>query len=133
MHGLSAVRRPAAIALSIAGLTAAGAGLLLHAGAADAAGQTLHLRADAHGKMRFSPSRLTARAGHVTLVMVNPKSSGMPHGIAVEGHGVDKDGKTVAAGGTSRVSVTLKKGTYEFYCPVRGHKAAGMEGKLVVR
>jgi uncharacterized cupredoxin-like copper-binding protein len=31
------------------------------------------------------------------------------------------------------VSVTLKKGTYEFYCPVRGHKAAGMEGKLIVR
>ena len=29
--------------------------------------------------------------------------------------------------------MTLKKGTYEFYCPVDGHKAAGMEGKVVVK
>jgi uncharacterized cupredoxin-like copper-binding protein len=62
--------------------------------------------------------------------MKNP--SGLPHGIAVEGHGVDKDGKTVQKGGTSKVTVTLRKGTYEFYCPVDGHKAAGMKGKLVV-
>ena len=32
----------------------------------------------------------------------------MMHGIAVEGHGVDKDGKIVNPGGTSRVTVTLK-------------------------
>ena len=31
------------------------------------------------------------------------------------------------------VTVTLKKGTYEFYCPVSGHKAAGMKGRIVVR
>jgi uncharacterized cupredoxin-like copper-binding protein len=30
------------------------------------------------------------------------------------------------------VTVKLKKGTYTFYCPVDGHKAAGMKGKLVV-
>jgi uncharacterized cupredoxin-like copper-binding protein len=53
--------------------------------------------------------------------------------VAVEGHGVDKDSKIVTPGGTTRVTVKLKKGTYEFYCPVAGHKAAGMEGKLIVR
>jgi uncharacterized cupredoxin-like copper-binding protein len=66
----------------------------------------------------------------VTLVMANPSS--FPHAIAVEGHGIDKDGKTVNKGGTSRVTVKLKKGTYTFYCPVDGHKAAGMKGKLIV-
>jgi uncharacterized cupredoxin-like copper-binding protein len=30
------------------------------------------------------------------------------------------------------VSVKLKPGKYEFYCPVPGHKAKGMEGTLVV-
>jgi uncharacterized cupredoxin-like copper-binding protein len=131
MH-VSAVVRRLTVALAIAGLAIAGV-VALHANAADAAGQTLRLRANAHGKLRFSTTRLTAHAGRVTLVMVNPGSSGKPHGIAIEGRHVDKDGKTVLPGGTSRVTVTLKKGTYEFYCPVKGHKAAGMEGKLVVR
>ena len=30
------------------------------------------------------------------------------------------------------MTVKLKKGTYTFYCPVDGHEAAGMKGKLVV-
>jgi uncharacterized cupredoxin-like copper-binding protein len=63
--------------------------------------------------------------------MANP--SGLPHAVSVEGKRVDKDGKTVTKGGTSRVTVTLKKGTYTFYCPVDGHRKAGMQGKLVVR
>jgi uncharacterized cupredoxin-like copper-binding protein len=66
----------------------------------------------------------------VKLVMANPSS--FPHAIAVEGHGIDKEGKTVKKGGTSRVTVKLRKGTYTFYCPVDGHEAAGMKGKLIV-
>jgi plastocyanin len=98
-----------------------------------ASGKTLKLSADPSGKLKFTKSKLTTVHGKVTLVMANPSRSGKPHAIALEGHGIDKDGKTVSPGGTSRVSVTLKKGTYEFYCPVSGHKAAGMEGKLVVK
>jgi uncharacterized cupredoxin-like copper-binding protein len=30
------------------------------------------------------------------------------------------------------VKATLKKGTYTYYCPFPGHKAAGMKGKLIV-
>jgi plastocyanin len=81
-------------------------------------------------KLRFSVSTIRARHGKVTLKMSNP--SGLPHAIAVDGHGVDKDGKTVHKGGTSTVTVSLKKGTYTFYCPVPGHRAAGMKGKLIV-
>ena len=55
-----------------------------------------------------------------------------PTRIAVEGNGVDKDGATVQPGGTSTVTVKLKPGTYTFYCPVDGHKAAGMKGTLTV-
>ena len=62
--------------------------------------------------------------------MSNPSS--FPHGIAVEGKGVDKDGKVVNQNGTSTVTVKLKPGTYTFYCPVPGHRAAGMQGTLVV-
>jgi plastocyanin len=93
-------------------------------------GSTLRLSADT-SKLAFDKTSLSAKAGKVTLVMSNP--SGIPHAVAVEGKGVDKDGKTVQKGGTSKVSATLKPGTYEFYCPVDGHKAAGMKGTLVVK
>jgi hypothetical protein len=76
--------------------------------------------------------KLTAKAGTVTVEMKNPAGSGVPHGIAVEGHGVDQDGKIVQPGGTSTDTLTLKPGTYKFYCPVKGHEAAGMKGTLVV-
>jgi uncharacterized cupredoxin-like copper-binding protein len=36
-------------------------------------------------------------------------------------------------GGKSTVTADLKPGTYEFYCPVDGHKAAGMKGTLTVK
>jgi len=66
-------------------------------------------------------------------VMDNPSTAGVEHGIAVEGNGVDKDGPIVQPGQTSKVTVDLKPGKYEFYCPFDGHKAAGMTGALTVR
>jgi plastocyanin len=92
-------------------------------------GETLKLAAD-KSQLKFDVSTLKAKAGTVTLVMSNP--SGLPHAVAVEGNGVDKDGNTVGNGGTSKVTVDLKPGKYEFYCPVDGHKQAGMKGTLTV-
>ncbi|MCW3023497.1 MAG: hypothetical protein JWR30_2819 [Conexibacter sp.] len=113
----------------------AGLGALLVARdepAGAASGKTLKLSADPKGKLRFNTTKLTTTHGRVTIVMTNPKSSGIPHAIAVQGNGLDKDGKPAKPGATSQVTVTLKKGTYNFYCPVDGHRAAGMKGKLVV-
>ena len=91
---------------------------------------TLSLSADPSGALKFNKKVLAAKSGAVTIKMSNPSS--LPHGIAVEGNGVDKDGETVMQGGTSTVSVNLKPGKYEFYCPVDSHKQAGMEGTLTV-
>ncbi len=82
------------------------------------------------GKLAFDTKALKAKAGQVTLSMSNPSS--FPHGIGVNGNGVDKDGKVVQQGGTSTVTIKLKPGTYTFYCPVPGHEAAGMKGTLTV-
>ena len=35
-------------------------------------------------------------------------------------------------GGVSKVTVDLKAGEYEYYCPVDDHAQAGMEGTLTV-
>jgi plastocyanin len=91
---------------------------------------TLRLTADPHGALRFNTKRLTARAGKVQIVLTNPSSSGMPHGIAIRGHG---SGRVVGPGGTSTVTATLKRGTYTFLCPVPGHAQGGMTGTLTVR
>jgi uncharacterized cupredoxin-like copper-binding protein len=91
---------------------------------------TLQLSADPNGALRFDKSALTAKAGTVKLVMKNPSGSGMPHGIAIQGHG---SGAVVQPGGTSTVTAKLAAGTYTFLCPVPGHAAAGMTGTLTVR
>ena len=65
--------------------------------------RTLHLTADKGGKLKFNKSRLTVRHGKVTHRHEEPQRL-WPHGIAVEGHGVDKDGKTVQHGGDVRSS-----------------------------
>ena len=93
-------------------------------------GHTIHLAAD-KSQLKFNVSTLKAKAGKVTLVMANPAS--FSHGIAVQGGGVKQVGPTVGHGGTSTVTVTLKPGTYTFYCPVPGHRQAGMEGTLTVK
>jgi uncharacterized cupredoxin-like copper-binding protein len=93
---------------------------------------TVRLHAAANGALKFNVKVLRAAHGKVTVIMSNPSTSGLRHGIAVEGKGVDKDGKIVAPGKRSVLTLTLKKGTYQFYCPFPGHKAAGMKGTLIV-
>jgi uncharacterized cupredoxin-like copper-binding protein len=90
----------------------------------------LSLSADPSGALKFNKKVLSTKSGAVTINMKNPSS--VPHGIAVEGNGVDKDGQTVTSGGTSTVSVTLKPGKYTFYCPVDSHRQQGMQGTLTV-
>jgi uncharacterized cupredoxin-like copper-binding protein len=99
---------------------------------ASASGQTIKLSANPGGGLSFASPTLKAKAGKVTIVMTNPQTSGIPHGIGVEGQGLDKDGPVVAPGSTSTIQVTLKPGKYEYYCPVPAHKAAGMKGTLTV-
>jgi plastocyanin len=94
-------------------------------------GSKLTVEADPSGALKFTKDRLEAKAGTVTIEMDNP--SPVPHAIAVEGNGVDKDGEVVQKGGKSVVTVDLKPGDYEFYCPVPGHKEGGMKGTLTVK
>jgi uncharacterized cupredoxin-like copper-binding protein len=115
-----------------AGATAAALALAV-SGQAKMTTQRLHLQADPHGKIRYNKKTLTAKAGTVTIVMSNPSTSGLHHGIAVEGKGVDKDGKIVAPGKTSTLTVKLKPGRYTFYCNFDGHRGRGMKGTLIVR
>ena len=100
-------------------------------GGGGGAAQTLKISADPGGALKFDKSSLTAKAGKVTIVMDNPSS--LPHAVEIEGNGVEEEGDTVEKGGVSKATATVKAGTYEFYCPVDGHKQAGMKGTLTVQ
>ena len=100
-------------------------------GGGGGASSNLQLAADSSGQLKFDKSSLSAKAGNVTITMDNP--SPVQHAIAVEGNGVDKVGSTVGMGGKSKATVALKPGKYTFYCPVDGHRAAGMQGTLTVK
>lgn len=91
----------------------------------------LQIDADPNGQLKFLASSATAKAGSVTLNMLNKSS--VPHDIAVRGAGLDKVGAIVQNGGTSTITVDLKPGTYTFYCSVDGHEAAGMKGTLTIK
>jgi len=99
-------------------------------GASGGAAQTLKIAAEPSGALKFDKSSLTAKAGKLTIVMDNP--SDLPHAVEIEGNGVEAKGETVTKGGVSKASADVKAGEYEFYCPVDGHKQAGMEGTLTV-
>jgi plastocyanin len=90
------------------------------------AAATIRLKAAKQG-LAFNVKTLHAKHGKITLKMANPAS--FQHAIAVGSH----KGKVVGKGGTSTVTATLKKGTYTYYCPVPGHKQAGMVGTLTVQ
>jgi plastocyanin len=111
----------------------AGALAVTGAGVAASPATTVKLKADATGQIKFNKKKLSAPAGKVTIQMMNPGSSGSPHGIALTGKGVSKKGKIVNPGKTTHVTVTLKKGKYTFYCPVPGHRHLGMVGTLTVK
>ena len=113
------------------------AGRLASIGAAQAKGTatekngTLAIPADSSGQLAYQFAAATGQPGKVQIDSKNASST--PHDISIEGNGVNEHGKVVQNGGTSTVSLTLKPGSYTFYCSVPGHRQAGMQGKLTVR
>jgi uncharacterized cupredoxin-like copper-binding protein len=91
-------------------------------------GRSVPVQAAASG-LKFTTKTLQAKAGTVTFQFKNPAS--IPHGVAIQGNGVSKSSKVVT-NGSATLTVNLKPGKYTFYCPVPGHRQAGMVGTLTV-
>lgn len=77
-------------------------------------------------------ARDTVPAGSVTFRLSNKGT--VTHGFYVRGEGVDKGSREIPVGESATLTVTLKAGTYELFCPMsdNSHKLAGMVKKLVV-
>ena len=86
--------------------------------------------------MRFSirlryESTLRLSAGQTLFKVTNAGT--MFHRFEIEGRGMEKEIEPgVDAGQTRTLKLDLKTGAYEVYCPVHGHKKAGMSLRLQV-
>jgi plastocyanin len=108
----------------------ASVGVKVASGTAREKGGRLDIPTAPGGGLAYEFKNARASAGRVTIESKNAQP--VDHNIAVEGNGVDEKGAVVSNGGVSRFTVTLKPGTYTFYCSVPGHRVGGMVGKLVV-
>ena len=96
-----------------------------------ASGGSLDIPADPNGQLLFAAKAAEAPPGPLKLSSTN--KSAVPHNIAIEGPGANQIGPVGKGGFVSKITVSLKPGTYTFYCSVDAHRQGGMAGKLTVR
>ena len=74
----------------------------------------------------------TVPAGPVRFTVTNGGS--IPHALEVEGQGTEQETPLIQPGASATLTLTLRPGTYEVYCPVGddSHKKLGMETHLKV-
>lgn len=70
--------------------------------------------------------------GAVTFTITNAGS--IPHAFEVEGEGIEQETNVIQPGAHATLTLTLKPGTYDVYCPVGedSHKKLGMDTRLMV-
>ena len=92
----------------------------------------LSLGTNPEGQLKFDKSTLSAKAGKVSIAYEN--KSPIEHNLTIESSSGASIGATPTfQGGSKTLTVTLKPGTYKFFCSVPGHRQAGMEGTLTVK
>jgi plastocyanin len=108
-------------ALALAGCSGPG-------GSQQPANTTLHL-----SEYKITPGRLSLDAGIYTFTAIN--DGAISHAMVLTGNGVEAHTKDLAfgPGHSEGFTVTLKPGSYQFFCPVDGHQGLGMQGTLDVR
>jgi uncharacterized cupredoxin-like copper-binding protein len=105
-------------------------------------GRTLKTIVIKETEMKLSPSTVTlSKPGTYSFKAENKGS--IEHSLEIEGNGVRSKGdevgeakleKTLNPGQSDVLTVSFQKpGTYEMYCPVIGHRLAGMKGEVVVK
>jgi plastocyanin len=88
------------------------------------------IEANPTGDLMYVQKSITLKAGASTIEFVNKSPLG--HDVVVEQNGKTLGETPIVTGGTAKLSLNLKPGTYKFYCSVPGHRMAGMEGTITV-
>lgn len=90
------------------------------------------LETNPEGQLAYNTKSLSAKSGTISVDFTN--SAPLAHNVTIESSSGEKVGATPTfQGGSKTLSVSLKPGTYKFFCTVPGHRQAGMEGTLTVK
>jgi plastocyanin len=81
-------------------------------------------------EFKLTPAAVTAKAGKATFTLRN--DGGAMHALEITGNGVEKSTAPIPGGSKATLTVDLKPGKYQMYCPVGNHRAMGMVGTLTV-
>jgi uncharacterized cupredoxin-like copper-binding protein len=90
----------------------------------------LNLSANSAAQLAYDTKQLSAKAGTVSIVLTN--MSQLEHNVTIAQGSTVLGASATFVGGTRKLTLKLKPGTYTFYCSVPGHRQAGMEGTLSV-
>jgi uncharacterized cupredoxin-like copper-binding protein len=82
-------------------------------------------------EFKLSPADAkVAKPGPVTFMVKNAGKT--THALEVVTPAGELKTPPIGPGKSATLKGDLKAGTYEWYCPIDGHKAKGMKGKVVV-
>jgi uncharacterized cupredoxin-like copper-binding protein len=131
---VTALRACALVLFAIAP-TAAGCGSSSNSGggkAAPAAGGAGSSLAVSESEFKLTPANPSvARPGTVRITVRNAGQT--THALEVKGPGGEVKSPAIAPGQSKTIRVDLgKAGRYQWYCPIDGHRAQGMQGQIVV-
>jgi len=116
------------IALALAVLALPGCGGGNSAATSSASGKQVAI---SEVDFKLDPSTVNvSSAGTISLHVTNNGKT--EHALEVEGNGVEEETDTIQPGESADLTVEVKDGEYELYCPIDGHRKLGMDGKLVV-
>ncbi len=128
--GLHPRRSPFPLAaLAAAGVATAALGVVPAAPAGASSSPTVvkAVETDFHialSKSTFSPGKYT---------FVAQNKGQVTHSLEITGPGLsDARAKNISPGHATKLTVTFKKGAYDIFCPIPGHKAMGMNVNIVV-
>jgi plastocyanin len=80
--------------------------------------------------LKYNTKVLHAHPGKIKLVFTNHAT--LKHNVRIESGETELGGTKTIGKRQTIAFLSLKKGTYNFYCSVPGHEDAGMKGKLIV-
>jgi uncharacterized cupredoxin-like copper-binding protein len=117
--------------LPLAALAAAGAALGAAAVPAGATGAQPTTVKATETDFHIALSKSTFAAGKYTFVAVNKGQ--VTHALEITGPGLkNATTKDITPGQSAKLTVTFKKGAYDVFCPIPGHKALGMNVDITV-
>lgn len=120
-----------AASLAVVFLAACGGG-----GGSSSSGQAVQVT-EKEWSITIGSTTLTNGQGNATLkagdTTFNIRNTGtVAHALEIKGQGIDKKTGDIDPGKSESLTVNLKAGTYEVWCPIPGHKENGMDGHVTV-